>query len=189
MGMRLRLAVACSALIALAGCGGESGTTDDEEPRGSNAQLEGDSPLPEDEAASPSEEPEEPPTFGETYTWDNGLSVKIGEPQDFTPSEYAAFDQAPNYRTFEITIVNNTGAQVDAAGAYVSVQSGDQEMSEVFDTDNGLDGSPTTPILDGRQTRYLIGFGIQRPDDIVMQFDPGQYEPELLEPVVFASVP
>ena len=28
------------------------------------------------------------PTFGDTYTWPDGLSITISQPEEFTPSEY-----------------------------------------------------------------------------------------------------
>lgn len=49
----------------------------------------------------------------------------------------------------------------------------DKEADQVFDTANGLTGSPKIAILDGRQSTFTIGFGVDNPSDIVMELSPG----------------
>jgi hypothetical protein len=41
----------------------------------------------------------------------------------------------------------------------VSLQSGDTEAEQAFDTAKGLEGGPTTKALDGRQAKFDVGFG------------------------------
>lgn len=112
-------------------------------------------------------------SFGETYRWTNGLEVTVSTPTPFTPGEYAAAEPATAYLSYTVTIVNNTGAVYEPALFFTSVQSGDQEADQVFDSENNLTGSPSTAILDGRQSTFTIGFGVSNPDDIVMEVTPG----------------
>lgn len=160
----------------LVGC---AEVTDDTSPKtGSNASV-----TPETEAAQTDEEATDEAAddeaadagsdtlaFGETATFEDGISVTVGKPQKFQPTEWASFDKAPSYVKFKVTIVNGTDAAYDASGAFVTVQSGDLEAGEVFDTERGLDGSPMTKVLPGRQSSYWVGFGVQTPKDIVMDF-------------------
>lgn len=151
----------------LVGC---AEVTSDTSPKtGSNASVTAEpDAAPADEASA--DDDSDTLAFGETATFEDGLSVKVGKPQKFQPTEWASFDKAPAYVKFKITIVNGTKAAYDASGAFVTVQSSDVEAGEVFDTDGGLDGSPMTKVLPGRQSSYWVGFGVQTPKDIVMDF-------------------
>lgn len=168
--MKIKLvATAAAVLLTVGACATtESSGTTTEERQGTNAQ-------PSDEAA---EEPteEEPAddgtaTFGETYEWSDGLAVKITKPKPFQPSEYAAVGKGKPIE-FTVTIVNNTGAPFDAAGFYATMQSGNTEASEVFDSAQGFEGSPMTKVLDGREAKFKIGYTVSRPDDLVLEVTP-----------------
>ena len=60
-----------------------------------------------------------------------------------------------------MTIVNNTGDVYEPAVFFTSVQSGDQEADQVFDSENNLTGSPSTAILAGRQSTFTIGAALE----------------------------
>lgn len=173
-------ALVAAVMMVLSGCASTSGSVDESDPEGSNAGGSS-------EGGGGEAEAKPDPKFGQTYTWPGGLSVRVSRPKPFAPSEYASFDKAPNYREFEITLINKTGAKVDGSIVYLTVQSGDQEMTEVFDSEKGLNGTPSTPLLDGRQARWRTAFGVKNPRDIVLQFNPNVYEPEVLEPVVYVQ--
>jgi hypothetical protein len=127
------------------------------------------------------ETPEEPesanPTFGQSYEWSDGLSVTVGKPTEFRPSDSAAAEEADAYVSFSIKIVNGTDESYDPVLSTVTVQSGNTEAAEVVDTANGFEGPPSTPILPGREGMWKVGFGVSDPDDLVMQVTPGfEYE-------------
>jgi hypothetical protein len=111
--------------------------------------------------------------FGETYRWADGLEVTVSTPTPFTPGKYASAEPATAYLSYTVTIVNNTGDVYEPAVFFTSVQSGDQEADQVFDSENNLTGSPSTAILAGRQSTFTIGFGVSNPDDVVMEVTPG----------------
>ena len=117
------------------------------------------------------EEPEEESLdFGESYTWDDGITVTVGKPDKFKPSRYAAADKAEAYLKFKVTVVNKSKESLDLGLTYVSVQSANKEADQVFDSKNDLEGSPSTKLLKGRESEWEIGFGVVDPKDAVMEF-------------------
>ena len=111
--------------------------------------------------------------FGQTYTWEDGLSVTISAPVAFTPSEFAALEDAAAYVLFDVVIVNGTSENYDPVIFTTTVQSGTAEGSRVFDGASGLGGSPSTALLAGREVTFKIGYGVADPADIVMEVRPG----------------
>jgi hypothetical protein len=134
-------------------------------------------------SASASEDP--PMAFGQTRTFDDGLSVTVDSPVEFKPSKYAAASKAPDYVKFRVKLHNGTGSTFDPSSFSTSLQSGSKEEDEVFDSDKGIGDTPTTKLLDGRDAVFWIGFGAQDTTDLVLDvtadFDRGD--------VIFASAP
>lgn len=73
---------------------------------------------------------------------------------------------------FTVTIVNNTGDTFEPSMFSATVQSGNREGDQIFDSANGLEGSPHTTLLDGREAQFVIGFGVDDPEDLVMEASP-----------------
>ena len=123
------------------------------------------------------------PVFGQTYTFEDGLAVTVSAPRPYTPSEYAYVDEnASAFLAFDVTIVNGTSANYEPSIFSTTLQSGNAEAQEVFDSANNLTGSPSTPILPGRESAFTIAYGVTNPTDLVMQVSPGfgfDYEPAL----------
>jgi hypothetical protein len=171
-------ASAATAAVVLAGCSTESGSTG-EETSGNNAPAataeETEDAAAEESADEPAEDSEAAnPVFGETYVYENGLSVTVGIPTEFTPSDSAAFpEDATSFLQFEVKIVNGTGDEYDPALFTTTMQSGNTEAGEVFDSAQGFEGAPFTPLLDGRESVFIIGYGVTDPNDLVMQVSPG----------------
>jgi hypothetical protein len=110
--------------------------------------------------------------FGETVSFDDGMHVTIDQPKAFKPSEYAAGTEGyTHFVKFRVTIDNRSGKTFDPTMAMTSVMSGDTQGSEVYDSDRNLGGGPTTKLLNGRKVTYTVGFGVEDPKDIVVQFD------------------
>jgi len=123
------------------------------------------------ESAPPSEE-DGPAAFGETFIYEDGLSISVGPPNEFTPSETAVFDPAPSYVKMTITITNDSDASFDTSWFLSSAQSGQHEASEVFDSTQGLEGPPYTSLLSGRSVSWDVGFGVDDPEDVVLEITP-----------------
>ena len=119
------------------------------------------------------------PTFGETFTYQDGLAVTVSAPQPFQPSDSAAVGEPapPSYVVFDITVKNGTQANYDPASFMASLQSGTVEGEQVFDSASGLGGTPSTTLLPGRESAFRMAFGVTDPNDLVMEVTPGfEYE-------------
>ena len=118
----------------------------------------------------------EPVAFGLTKTYGDGLRVTVSKGTNFTPSQYAV--GASGKKAFvkhTITIVNGTGKVFDQSSFTASVQRADVKGSQIYDTD--LAGTPTTKLLKGRESTFVIGFGVADTKDVVLQVQPGfEYE-------------
>ncbi len=102
----------------------------------------------------------------------HGLAVTISSPQPYEPSEYAAgTDGFTHFIVVDVTVVNQTGAPWDPVLFYSTLQSANQEASEVFDSPT-LSGPPSTTLLDGREAVFQIGFGVADPADLVLEVTP-----------------
>ena len=52
---------------------------------------------------------------------------------------------------------------------------GNSKAEPIYDTD--LEGTPTTKLLKGRESQFLIGYGVADTKDVVLQVQPGfEYE-------------
>ncbi len=49
------------------------------------------------------------------------------------------------------------------------MQSNNKEAEDVFDAENGLEGSPSTKLLKGRESEWEVGFAVANPKDMVME--------------------
>lgn len=175
-------------MLALVACGTNEARVDSEVPAGSNAgspsdaaaaesseAIEGDdaassSPGEQDGADSPTPPAEAPPPrFGEAVTWDDGLSVRVEPPVEFTPSEYVDFTGTA--MRFTVIIVNHTGTNFDPSGFSATLQSGNREAEQIYDSGAGI-GRPDTKLLDGREVEFDIAFGVSDPSDLVLEVSP-----------------
>ena len=110
--------------------------------------------------------------FGETFTYEDGVSITVDPPEIFSPSEFAAHDEAPSYVRFTITLVNDSTDSFDASFALTNAQSGQSEAAGIYDFDQGLEGPPHTSLLPGRTVSWDVGFGVEDPEDVVLEISP-----------------
>lgn len=162
--------------LSLAACDGETASKDTSAPSGSNASSTSEE-IDEDLLAASEDEVPENLSFGDTATYPNGLSISVGEPSAFTPNEWAAGGESHSQHVkFPVKIVNNTGVPFDPTMVYLSMQSGNTEADEVFDSESGIGSTATTSVLDGREATFTAGFGVDDPSDLVLEVDPGDME-------------
>ncbi|WP_062464638.1 hypothetical protein [Demequina soli] len=105
--------------------------------------------------------------FGEAHVYDDGLSVTIGAPTAYEPSD-SAYAQGDHFVAFDVTIDNGTDAAFDPSGFNATVASGDREAEQVFDSAKDVDGSPSTSVQPGRKVTFTIAYGVSDPDDLTM---------------------
>ena len=171
---RLALTVLAASALALTACAPIAHTS---APAEAEAPSTSSTPLPEDEVAAPAQDApkevgftDESYAFGETITYEDGLSITIGAPETATLSEWGSADSCDvgdPIEYFEVTLVNDTDATyspVLAAG--ISAITTDSENGEyaspVFDElPNGESSDDMTFVNDlrpGMKASYTQAF-------------------------------
>jgi hypothetical protein len=163
---KLAVVFAASALtFSLAACGSPStGATGDPAPSMSDVQSAAPAAT---EAAAPSTY-----KFGDTAEYE-GLTVGISAPAAFTPSQYASTGTQPSNVKMTVTITNTGTEGYDPILTSISAASASQEATQIFDSENGLNGAPSTTILPGASTSYEVGFNVADPAQIVLDVQGG----------------
>lgn len=111
--------------------------------------------------------------------------MTISEPKRYQPSEWAAGAEGPGTALrFTVVVVNGTEAPYDVVGDYVTLQSGNKEAEQIFDSEKNVTGPPDTKILPDREAKYDIAFQVKNPKDLVMEYQPVDWE---LTSVIFVS--
>ncbi|XNY99708.1 hypothetical protein ACL90Y_08025 [Micrococcus luteus] len=128
------------------------------------------------EADAADEAPANPsqPTFGDTYTWNDGVAVAVGQPQRFTPSASAFVEdealRAQAY-SFDVTVENGSGEPIDSMETSLQASSGGEQSGMVYDSAAGLD-TPTVSIQPGKSLNFKVVFTLKDPADINMDVAP-----------------
>jgi hypothetical protein len=93
----------------------------------------------------------------DTATYEDGIEVSLSGFTRGTSSNYAYPENAP-YVKFAAKVTNGTKKTLDMNEMYLQCQYGDQgkEGEQIFDSENGLDGSPSTHLRPGRSITTLI---------------------------------
>lgn len=129
--------------------------------------------APAEEGGAENEITEGEGKFGDTWVYDDGIEVMVAAGEKFTPSDTSAGGEGfDDFVKFTITLTNNSGESFDPSSTYSTVQSGTSEGDQVFDSAADIAGSPSTTLLDGRSVSYDIVFGVEDPDDLVMEISP-----------------
>jgi hypothetical protein len=181
------IAALAGVALIFTGCGVPASETGDAG-EGSNVPAAAESSAADGQATEPagdrsSADQDAVARFGSAYTYTDGLSVTVSAPKAFTPSEYAADEgKYDNYVKFEVRIVNKTGKTMDPSMFTATVQSDNEEGDEVYDSEGGLEGAPSTKLLNGRESKFTVGYGIANPEDIVMEVNPDfDHEPVMFQ--------
>ena len=107
--------------------------------------------------------------FGRSHTWDDGVRLTVGKPKKLEPSPFAVVQKSKLYLKFTVTVVNKSDKPIDLGMTYISVQSGNKEAHQLFDSQSGLQGPPNAKVRRGTESEFDVGFGVVDPDDLVME--------------------
>jgi hypothetical protein len=132
----------------------------------------------EDDTASAAPESEAsddaPVSFGQTYKYEDGLEVTVTTPKKFKPSEYAVGAEAKGTAVkFQVTLKNTGSKAYDPTLFSDTVSSGEAEAEEIFDSENGFEGSPSTSVRPGKTVKFVVGYKVLKLKDITMEVSPG----------------
>lgn len=95
--------------------------------------------------------------FGGTATLSTGVSVSITEPKAYKAGEYAAgLIKGGSDMEFTVTIVNDGTEKYDPSLFSMSLAAGPngEPCSAIFDSENGMNGAPSTTVLPGKRTTF-----------------------------------
>ena len=118
----------------------------------------------------------DPPTWGERYTWANGLSIDVVPPVACTPGQYSAPPNITRAVKFKVTITNGTSAAFETALLSLGndAQFNGQKAERIFDT-SGACGSTldTATVLPGKTYTYEVAYSIgAQPGEMQLVFEP-----------------
>ncbi len=118
-------------------------------------------------ATDDSQEPASP-TFGDTYKFEDGISVSISAPKKFK-SSYPEDVKGTSVK-MTVKFTNGTSKTVDPTMILISASSGESESEEIFDGDKGLNGGPDTKLKPGKSVKWDIGFDVKSTKDVQVDF-------------------
>lgn len=133
--------------------------------------------APEEDAAEPEASGTDMTTsIGSTFTWEDGVTVKVEEAGNFTPGEWDVYE--PGYaahRLYKITVQNDGSAPLEMSGGTILGASGGAATDEVYGTYNGSDigGFPYNALMPGKSQSFFIALGVMDPDDVQIEVSPG----------------
>jgi hypothetical protein len=114
------------------------------------------------------------PKFGETESYEDGVTLTLSAPQPLTPSDYAAGATNPVNLRFTITIHNGSSKNFSPALVSVTASSGGKEGSQIFDSGaNNLGMHPSTDVLPGGDISWDVGFSVMDQASTIVQIRPG----------------
>ncbi|MEU4447768.1 hypothetical protein AB0K14_12715 [Actinosynnema sp. NPDC050801] len=120
-----------------------------------------------DSAAPAEQKPETaqaPPTWGQRYTWANGLAVEVSTPAPCTPSRYAAPSNIVRAAKVTVTVTNGTDKPFDAGLLSFGgdAQFDGRKAETVFDSSGecGGGGAENATVLPGKAFTYETAFAV-----------------------------
>lgn len=139
-------------------------------------------PASEDPAA---EEPELGNlAFGETASFEDGVTISVAAPVPYTPSEYAAGASFPTNVAIAVTITNGSEKNFEPL-SNSTLTSGGQAGSQIFDSSNDITMPPSGVILPGQSITWTEAWSVADVNAIVFQTTPSMFE---YDEVVFTNV-
>jgi hypothetical protein len=119
--------------------------------------------------------------FGSTYSWADGISLKVGAPAKFQPTGKDR-PVAKEFVKFDLTLTNNSDQPYIAGyGLSISVTaSGGRGINTYEKT---LPERPDTAVLPGQSARWSAAYGVAGVKNVAVQIAPNT----TTEPVTFAT--
>ena len=89
----------------------------------------------------------------------NGVTIKLSQPQSFTPGAFASnYAKGQTANLFEATVTNTGSKAVDwASVSFVSTTANAGACPEVLDGDNGVNGQPQGTLAAGATETFKFG--------------------------------
>ncbi|WP_037647883.1 DUF4190 domain-containing protein [Streptomyces flavidovirens] len=118
-------------------------------------------------------------TFGETYTYENGLKITISEPEPFVPDDFA-MGHAKGNKALQVTViaVNDGKKAVDFKTGLPNVRDADGADAELLIDGSGRQKVLTGNLLPGKRSvgKYAYSLPPDAADRIRVEFSPDLME-------------
>ncbi|MEU4802014.1 hypothetical protein [Actinosynnema sp. NPDC023587] len=119
-----------------------------------------------------------PPTWGQRYTWKDGLAVEVSAPTACTPGEYAHPPNVVRGAKITVTIVNGTDKAFDTTLLSIGneAQFAGKKADTIFDSNGpcGGGGLENATVLPGKTYTYDKAFSVgAEPGDLQITLQPG----------------
>lgn len=118
-------------------------------------------------------------SFGETFIYEDGISISVKPPVEFTASEFAEGTKNPHQLAWEIEVVNGSGEEFRPQ-VFPEVWHGDLMGWLIMDASNPIGDftyEPGLPIQTGETYKFLIGYSVTDLEDLRVIVSPGfEYE-------------
>ena len=115
-------------------------------------------------------------TWGERYTWADGLAIEVSEPKPCKPSEYSVPENIERAVVVTIRVTNGAKETFDSSLLSVggSAQHAGKPAESVFDTDGPCSGGvESADILPGKSFEYQQAFAVGKaPGELQLAFQP-----------------
>lgn len=116
-------------------------------------------------------------TWGQRYTWKDGLALEVAAPKPCKPSKYAMPNNIERAVNFKITLINGTDKPVDAAmvGVGIDAQFDGAKADDIMDVEPGTcsqaDGSGT--VLPGKTISWFMSYAVPKTEgEMQLTFSP-----------------
>ncbi|MGW5691507.1 hypothetical protein ACWEWX_11250 [Streptomyces asiaticus] len=190
---RSRIALAAVAALTISGltaCGNSdlpsrvTGT-----PASASSRPADDATPPADETTEDSEDVDTSDDDGmvdlgltDTAKYDGGVEVSLSRFTRGISSEWAAPGNTP-YVKFNVTFKNGGDEAADLSGVTLSCQHGDTPGEEIFDSEHGLDGIPTSHVRPGRTVTAVVACEMPKAETYLQV----EVQPGLADVTVFSG--
>ncbi|MFD5394188.1 DUF4190 domain-containing protein [Streptomyces sp. NPDC127097] len=118
-------------------------------------------------------------SFGESYTFENGLKVTVAEPKPYTPDDYVLGHAKGNKAVQVIVKVRNTGTErVEVDTGLPEVSDADGASAELLIDGSGRQKVITGYVLPGKEAigKYAFSLPPDAADRIEVEFSPDAME-------------
>jgi len=100
--------------------------------------------------------------FGDTHTWPDGVSIRIGRPEAFLPSTWVReVNSFHRYLAVKVTLRNGADGRLDLSGFEADGRSSGKAADPLHDPGKLGTGAPTK-LAKGDTAVFRLGFGVQR---------------------------
>lgn len=114
--------------------------------------------------------------FGDTMSWDDGVSITVTGPELFTPSEFAGgVEEGMEYVYFTYVLANNSDETLDP-DVMLLVASDGERSEDIFDEIENVGNTdfwPSEAIESGESVTWITAHNVKNSKDVSVQVGPG----------------